>query len=81
MVVNKQRVVPDDETGDGLREIVTSAWIKERYQISYHFIVRHIQTGGLRPFKIGTHANRFYKDEVIAFMEPRQNSRTNRKVG
>lgn len=24
---------------------------------------------GLRPFKVGTHSNRYYRDEVVAYFE------------
>jgi len=55
-----------DET---LRQVVDAAWIRERYGVSPRFIDRRIADGSLRPFKVGTHANRFYADEVLAFME------------
>lgn len=52
-----------------LRPVVDAAWIRERYGVSPRFIDRRIADGSLRPFKVGTHANRYYQDEVIAYFE------------
>lgn len=81
-MVGRKNVVPavpvKGEEGEGLREIVTPAFIQERYSVSEQFIARRISEGHLRPFKVGAKANRFYLDEVIAFMEANQQKR---KVG
>lgn len=51
------------------RHIVDADWICSRYGVSRRFIDRRIAEGTLRPFKVGTHVNRFYADEVVSFME------------
>jgi len=61
------------------RQVVDAAWIRQRYRVSPSFIDRRIAEGSLRPFKVGTWANRFYQDEVVAYFE--RDRIPGRKVG
>lgn len=52
----------------GERRIVTPEWIYETYHVNGRWLERRIEDGDLRPLKCGR-LNRFYEDEVVAYVE------------
>jgi hypothetical protein len=66
---NFQEGASMNESPPSDRHVVDAGWVRERYGVSKRFVDRRIADGSLKPFKVGTHANRFCQDEVISFME------------
>jgi excisionase family DNA binding protein len=50
------------------RKVITADDIKDEYLVNDRWIERHIESGDLKPLKLGR-LNRFYEDEVRAYVE------------